>query len=43
MTHYTRLAPSAVAAVKQWRYKPLTVGGVPVEVETQINVKFFQH
>ena len=38
-----RLALSAIEAVKQWRYKPLSVNGSPVEVETQIDVKFSQH
>ena len=34
------LAPSAVDAVKQWRYKPYFLNGEPVEVETQITVNF---
>jgi protein TonB len=34
------LAPAAVAAVPQWTYKPLTANGVPVEIETQIDVRF---
>src|SRR5438477_3079618 len=32
------LAPSAIEAVKQWRYKPYFLNGEPVEVETQITV-----
>ncbi len=34
------LAPAAVDAVKQWRYKPYFLNGEPVEVETQITVNF---
>ena len=34
------LAPAAVDAVKQWRYKPYFLNGDPVEVETQITVNF---
>ena len=34
------LAPSAIEAVKQWRYKPYFLNGEPVEVETTINVNF---
>ncbi len=34
------LAPSAIEAVKQWRYRPYLLNGEPVEVETQIEVKF---
>ena len=34
------LVPSAIAAVKQWRYKPYLLNGQPVEVETQITVIF---
>jgi protein TonB len=34
------LAPSAIEAVKQWRYKPYILNGEPVEVETQITVNF---
>ncbi len=34
------LAPSAIEAVKQWRYKPYLLNGEPVEVETQIQVNF---
>jgi periplasmic protein TonB len=34
------LAPSALEAVKQWRYKPYFLNGEPVEVETQITVNF---
>ena len=34
------LAPAAIEAVKQWRYKPYILNGEPVEVETQITVNF---
>jgi protein TonB len=34
------LIPSAVEAVKQWRYKPYFLNGEPVEVETTITVNF---
>ena len=34
------LAPAAIEAVKQWKYKPYMLNGEPVEVETQIQVNF---
>lgn len=34
------LAPAAVDAVKQWRYKPYYLNGEPVEVESVITVNF---
>ncbi len=34
------LVPSAIAAVKQWHYKPYLLNGQPVEVETTITVIF---
>ncbi|HEY7095528.1 MAG TPA: TonB family protein [Terriglobales bacterium] len=34
------LAPAAIDAVKQWKYKPYFLNGEPVEVETQITVIF---
>jgi protein TonB len=34
------LAPSAIEAVKQWKYKPYFLNGEPVEVETTITVNF---
>ena len=34
------LVQAAMAAVKQWRYKPYLLNGQPVEVETTINVSF---
>ena len=34
------LAPSAIEAVKQWKYKPYLLNGEPVEVETTVQVNF---
>jgi TonB family protein len=34
------LAPAAIEAAKQWRYKSYYQGGTPVSVETQITVNF---
>jgi protein TonB len=34
------LVPSALEAVKKWRYKPYLLNGAPVEVETMITVIF---
>jgi len=34
------LAPAALEAVKQWKYKPYYLNGEPVEVDTTINVNF---
>jgi TonB family protein len=34
------LAPAAIGAVEQWRYQPYELKGEPVEVETQITVRF---
>ena len=34
------LAPSALEAVRQWRYKPMLVDGEPKEVDTTITVTF---
>jgi protein TonB len=34
------LAQAALAAVRQWRYRPTLLSGQPVEVETQITVNF---
>jgi len=31
---------SALEAVQQWRYKPFTCDGVPVEIETEVEVDF---
>ncbi len=34
------LTPAAMAAVKQWMYKPYILNGKVVEVETQVNIHF---
>src|SRR3977135_1421451 len=34
------LAPAAIEAVKQWRYKQYLLNGEPVAVETQVDVNF---
>jgi periplasmic protein TonB len=34
------LARAATEAVKQWKYKPYTLNGSPVEIQTQITVNF---
>jgi periplasmic protein TonB len=34
------LAPAAIEAVKQWKYKPYLLNGEPVEVETTVQVNF---
>jgi periplasmic protein TonB len=34
------LAPTAIEAVKQWRYRPFLLNGEPVEVETFVTVNF---
>jgi TonB family protein len=34
------LARAAVDAVKQWKYKPYMLDGVPVEIQTQVTVNF---
>ena len=36
----TVLARAALEAVRQWRYKPYYLDGVPVEIQTQITVNF---
>ena len=35
-----RLAPAAIDAVKQWKYKPYLLNGEPVEVDTEVLVNF---
>jgi protein TonB len=40
MSGHPMLAPAAINAVKQWRYKPFLLNGQPVEVETTITVNF---
>jgi len=34
------LAAAAIDAVKQWKYRPFLLNGEPMEVETQVQVKF---
>lgn len=34
------LAAAAIEAVKQWKYKPFSLNGQPVEIETTIQVNF---
>ena len=40
LSGHPMLAPAAIDAVKQWRYKPYLLNGQPVEVETTITVNF---
>ena len=37
------LAPAAIEAAKQWRYKPFLLNGEPLEVETTVTVNFRLH
>jgi len=37
---HPELAPAAIEAVKQWKYKPFLLNQQPVEVETQVQVNF---
>jgi protein TonB len=37
---HAMLAPAAIEAVKQWRYKPYLLNGEPVAVETKVVVNF---
>ena len=34
------LAPAAIEAVKQWKYRPYLLNGNPIEVNTQVQVNF---
>jgi TonB family protein len=34
------LAPAAIEAVKQWKYKPYLLNGKPVEIDTQVTVNY---
>jgi protein TonB len=34
------LARAAQDAVRQWKYKPYTLNGDPVEVQTEVNINF---
>jgi len=40
MSGHPMLAPAAIEAVKQWRYKPYLLNGEPVAVETTVMVNF---
>jgi periplasmic protein TonB len=40
VTGHPMLVPSAIEAVRQWRYKPYLLNGNPVEVDTTITVIF---
>jgi TonB family protein len=39
-TGHPLLAESALETIRQWRYRPTTINGVPVEVQTEIEVTF---
>jgi protein TonB len=43
MSGHPLLAPAAIEAVKQWRYKPFLLNGQPLEVETTVTVDFHLH
>lgn len=40
LSGHPMLVPSALTAVRQWRYRPYFLNGEPVEVETQVTVNF---
>jgi len=40
LSGHPMLAHAAVEAVRQWRYRPYVLNGEPVEVETEVTVKF---
>ena len=40
LTGHPMLAPAAIDAVRQWRYRPYILNNEPIEVETQITVNF---
>ncbi len=40
LSGHPMLVPSALAAVRQWRYRPYFLNGEAVEVETQVTVNF---
>jgi protein TonB len=40
LSGHPMLAPAAIEAVRQWRYRPYILNGDPVEVDTQITVNF---
>ena len=40
VTGHPLLAPAAIEAVKQWKYRPYLLNDAPTEVETQVTVNF---
>jgi protein TonB len=40
LSGHPMLAPAAIEAVRQWRFKPYLLNGEPVEVDTQVEVNF---
>jgi protein TonB len=40
LSGHPMLAQAAIGAVRHWRYRPYYLNGDPVEVETQVTVKF---
>ena len=40
ITGHPALAPAAIEAVKQWKYKPYLLNGKPVEVDSQVQISF---
>jgi periplasmic protein TonB len=40
LSGHPMLVQAAIDAVKQWRYRPYSLNGEPVEVETQVTVNF---
>ena len=37
------LAPSAIAAIKKWKYKPFQIGGKPAAIRTEVEVSMPEH
>jgi len=35
-----RLVPAALTAIRQWRYRPATLAGQPIETQTDVTVSF---
>jgi len=40
LSGHPMLVQAAIDAVKQWRYRPYSLNGEPVEVETQVTLNF---